>query len=38
MSFFANMAGKKALSAHSKGDYEKALQLYKEAYEKGMCN
>lgn len=36
MSFFANMAGKKALSAHSKGDYEKALQLYKEAYEKGM--
>jgi len=36
MSFFGNRAGKKALSAHSKGDYKKALELYEEAYSKGM--
>ena len=36
MSFMGNMAGNKALSAHSKGDYRTALKLYEEAYEKGM--
>jgi len=36
MSFFGNMAGRKAATAHSKGEYQKALQLYDEAYEKGM--
>ena len=36
MSFLGNMAGNKALSAHSKGDYRTALKLYEEAYEKGM--
>lgn len=36
MSFMGNMTGNKALSAHSKGDYRTALQLYEEAYEKGM--
>lgn len=36
MSFLGNMAGKKALTAHSKGEYAKALQLYEEAYAKGM--
>ena len=30
------MAGRKAATAHSKGEYQKALQLYDEAYEKGM--
>lgn len=36
MSFMGNLAGNKALSAHSKGDYRTALQLYEEAYAKGM--
>ncbi len=36
MSFMGNLAGNKALSAHSKGDYRTALKLYDEAYEKGM--
>jgi len=36
MSFLGNMAGKKALTAHSKGEYAKAIQLYEEAYAKGM--
>ena len=36
MSFMGNMLGNKALAAHSKNEYEKALQLYDEAYEKGM--
>ena len=36
MSFMGNMTGNKALTAHSKGDYRTALQLYEEAYEKGM--
>ena len=36
MSFMANMLGNKALTAHSKGDYDKALELYAQAYEKGM--
>lgn len=31
-----NMAGNKALSAHSKGDYRTAIKLYDEAYAKGM--
>lgn len=36
MSFMGNMAGNKALSAHSKGDYRTAIKLYDEAYAKGM--
>ena len=36
MSFMGNMAGNKALAAHSKGDYRTALKLYEEAYAKGM--
>ncbi len=36
MSFIGNMTGNKALSAHAKGEYEKALHLYEEAYSKGM--
>lgn len=36
MSFMGNLAGNKALSAHSKGDYRTALKLYEEAYAKGM--
>ncbi len=36
MSFMGNMAGKKAVAAHSKGDYRTALKLYEEAYAKGM--
>ena len=36
MSFMGNMIGNKALAAHGKNEYEKALQLYNEAYEKGM--
>lgn len=31
-----NLAGNKALAAHSKGNYEEALKLYQAAYEKGM--
>ena len=36
MGFMGNMAGNKALSAHGKGEYDKALELYAEAYAKGM--
>ena len=36
MSFMGNMIGNKALAAHGKNEYEKAMQLYDEAYEKGM--
>ena len=36
MSFMGNMIGNKALAAHGKNEYEKALQLYNEAYEKGI--
>ena len=36
MSFMGNMAGQKALAAHGKGDYKKALPLYEEAFQKGM--
>lgn len=36
MSFMGNLAGNKALSAHSKGDYRTAIKLYDEAYAKGM--
>ena len=36
MSFFANMTGNKALTAHSKGEFDKALELYAQAYDKGM--
>lgn len=38
MGFFANMTGNKALTAHNKGEYEKALQLYEEAVQKGVNN
>lgn len=38
MSFFANITGNKALTAHGKGEYEKALQLYEEAVAKGADN
>ena len=36
MGFMGNLAGRKALSAHSKGNYEEAIRLYEEAYAKGM--
>lgn len=36
MGFFANMKGQKALVAHGKSEYDKALALYDEAYAKGM--
>lgn len=36
MSIMGNIIGNKALTAHSKGDYDKATQLYEEAYAKGM--
>ena len=36
MSFMGNMAGNKALAAHGKGEYQKALELYAQAYENGM--
>ena len=36
MSFMGNMLGNKALAAHGKGDYKKALEIYEQAYEKGM--
>lgn len=36
MSFMGNFAGSKAMKAHSKGDHAKALELYHQAYEKGM--
>ena len=35
MSFMGNMVGQKALTAHGKGDYQKALALYEEAFAKG---
>jgi len=38
MSLFANLTGNKALTAHNKGEYEKALQLYEEAVQKGANN
>ena len=38
MSFFANLTGNKAMTAHNKGEYEKALQLYEEAVRKGANN
>lgn len=37
MSFMGNMIGQQSsLAAHGKNEYEKAMQLYDEAYEKGM--
>lgn len=36
MGFMGNLTGNKALTAHGKGEYEKAMALYNEAYEKGM--
>ena len=36
MSFMGNMAGQKALTAHGRGEYKKALALYEEAFAKGM--
>ena len=36
MSFFANMKGQKAMVAHGKAEYDKALKLYEEAYAGGM--
>lgn len=38
MGFMGNMAGRKAMAAHGKGNYEEALKLYEEAYAKGMDN
>jgi len=38
MGFFANITGNKALTAHGKGEYEKALTLYEEAVAKGANN
>lgn len=36
MGFMGNLAGKKALAAHGKGNYQEALALYQDAYSKGM--
>lgn len=36
MGFFANMKGQKAMVAHGKSEYQKALKLYEEAYADGM--
>ncbi len=36
MGFFANLKGQKAMNAHGKAEYDKALKLYEEAYEEGM--
>lgn len=36
MGFMGNIVGSKALSAHGKGEYDKAMKLYDEAYAKGM--
>ena len=36
MSFMGNLAGRKALAAHSKGNYEEAIRIYEAAYAKGM--
>ena len=38
MGFFANMTGNKAVAAHGKGEYDKALKLYEEAVSKGADN
>ena len=38
MSIFGNLAGNKAMNAHRKGQYDQALELYREAYRKGMDN
>lgn len=38
MGFMGNMAGRKAMAAHGKGNYEEALKLYEAAYGKGMDN
>lgn len=36
MSFMGNIAGSKALRAHSRGEFDTAITLYDEAYAKGM--
>lgn len=36
MSFMGNLAGRKALTEHSKGHYQQALRLYEDAYANGM--
>ena len=36
MSFMGNIAGSKALRAHTGGEFDKAIALYDEAYAKGM--
>lgn len=36
MSLMGNMLGSRALSAHTKGEYDKAIALYDEGYQKGM--
>lgn len=36
MSFFGNLTGQKALAAHGKAEYDKALELYEEGFKKGM--
>ena len=36
MGFMANMMGNKAYSEHRKGNHAKALEMYNEAYAKGM--
>lgn len=36
MGFMGNLVGNKALSAHGKGNYQEALALYQDAYNKGM--
>lgn len=36
MSFLGNLAGNKAMKAHANREYDKALALYEEAYNKGM--
>ena len=38
MGFIGNLMGNRALAAHGKGEYSKALELYDEAYAKGMTN
>lgn len=38
MGFMGNLAGRKAMAAHSKGNYQEALKLYAQAYAKGMDN
>ena len=36
MGFLANLKGQKALVAHGKAEYDKAIKLYDEAYDAGM--